>query len=101
MISLVAFITITTDPRSDTSKVMRDFGAAHGLDPVNWVFLTSGPGRPDDTTRQLALAYGLKFTLSEDGSQMHGVVTHIIDQDGRLRARFHGLKFEPINMVIY
>ncbi len=32
---------------------------------------------------------------------MHGVVTHVIDQEGRLRARFHGLKFEPTNMVLY
>jgi len=101
MKSAVEFITITTDPRNDTPQVLHDFGAAHGLNPTNWVFLTSGPDRPDDTTRQLALAYGLKFTLSEDGSQMHGVVTHVIDQEGRLRARFHGLKFEPTNMVLY
>jgi protein SCO1/2 len=32
---------------------------------------------------------------------MHGVVTHVIDQDGRLRARFHGLKFNPVDLVVY
>ena len=32
---------------------------------------------------------------------MHGVVTHVIDQDGRWRANFHGLKFEPTNLVVY
>jgi len=31
--------------------------------------------------------------------QMHGIVTHVIDQDGRMRARFHGLKFAPISLV--
>jgi protein SCO1/2 len=29
------------------------------------------------------------------------VVTHVIDQDGRLRARFHGLEFAPVNLVVY
>lgn len=57
--------------------------------------------RPEDTTRKIAVAYGLKFTEGEDGMQMHGIVTHVIDQDGRLRARFHGLKFEPVNLVVF
>ena len=55
----------------------------------------------EDTTRQLAQAFGHKFTLTEDGYQMHGVVTHVIDQEGRWRANFHGLKFEPTSLVVY
>lgn len=97
----VRFVTVTTDPARDTPDVMRAYGPAHGLDPVNWTFLTSGPDRPDDTTRQLAQAFGHKFTLTEDGYQMHGVVTHVIDQEGRWRANFHGLKFEPTSLVVY
>ena len=31
---------------------------------------------------------------------MHGVVTHVIDREGHLRARFHGLKFQPVNLVL-
>ena len=101
MKSVVAFATITTDPKRDNGKVLRDYGAAHGLDPVNWVFLTAAPDQPDDVTRNLAKAYGLEFTQTADGVEMHGVVTHVIDQDGRLRARFHGLDFEPTNLVIF
>ena len=97
----VRFVTITTDPARDTPEVMRAYGPAHGLDPVNWTFLTSGPDRPEDTTRNLAQAFGHKFTLTEDGYQMHGVVTHVIDQQGRWRANFHGLKFEPTSLVVY
>jgi protein SCO1 len=97
----VEFVTITTDPKRDRGKVLRDYGAAHGLDPVNWVFLTAAAGEPEDSTRKLAEAYGLEFTQTGDGKQMHGVVTHVIDQDGRLRARFHGLKFEPLNLVTF
>lgn len=101
MKALVQFVTITTDPARDTSQILRDYGAAHGLDPVNWVFLTAAAGQPEDSTRKIAEAYGLKFTEGDGGMQMHGIVTHVIDQDGRLRARFHGLQFEPISLVTY
>jgi protein SCO1 len=78
-----------------------DYGEAHGLDPANWVFLTSAPDAPEDSTLKIAESYGLKFTDDGHGVQMHGIVTHVIDQDGRLRARFHGLKFEPVNLVVF
>ena len=97
----VAFVTITTDPKRDNGKVLSDYDAAHGLDPVNWTFLTAAPDQPEDLTRRLAKAYGLEFTQTAEGPQMHGVVTHAIDQDGRLRARFHGLEFEPTNLVVF
>jgi protein SCO1/2 len=29
------------------------------------------------------------------------VVTHVTDRDGRWQANFHGLKFDPINLVLY
>ena len=101
MRELVQFVTITTDPAHDTAEVMRDYGPAHGLDRANWMFLTSGPGRPEDTTRRLAERFGHRFTRGEDGYQMHGVVTHIVDPTGRWQANFHGLEFEPTNLVLY
>ena len=101
MRELVQFVTITTDPEHDTPEVMRDYGAAHGLDSVNWLFLTSSPERPEDTTRNLAERFGHKFTQTEDGYQIHGVVTHVIDRDGQWQANFHGLKFDPTNLVLY
>ena len=101
MRELVQFVTITTDPAHDTPEVMRDYGPAHGLDPANWMFLTSGPERPEDTTRKLAERFGHAFTEAEDRYQIHGVVTHVIDREGRWQANFHGLEFEPINLVLY
>jgi protein SCO1/2 len=101
MRELVQFVTITTDPEHDTPEVMREYGPAHGLDPVNWVFLTSGPDRPEGTGRELAKRFGHKFTRTQDGYQTHGVVTHVIDRTGRWQANFHGLKFEPTNLVVY
>jgi protein SCO1/2 len=100
MRELVQFITITTDPEHDTPELMQDYGPKHGLDPVNWTMLTSGAEEPS-ATRELAEEYGLKFTLGEDGYQMHGVVTHLIDKSGNLRARYHGLKFNPTNLIVH
>lgn len=95
----VQFVSITTDPENDTAEVLRTYGPTHGLDPVNWVFLTSGSDRPS-ATRELAERYGHKFTKTEGGYQMHGVVTHVIAREGRWRANFHGLKFNPTNLVL-
>ena len=97
----VQFVTITTDPKNDTPDVLRDYGPAHGLDPVNWVFLTTTPDQPEDATRRLAEAHGHKFIKTEDGYQTHSVVTHISDKRDRWRANFHGLKFEPTNLVLF
>ncbi len=98
MRDLVQFITITTDPKNDTPEVMQSYGKAHGLDPVNWTFLTSGSENLD-TTRRLVDRFGHKFTKVGDGYQVHSVVTHVIDKKGRWRANFHGLKFQPVNFV--
>ena len=100
MIDRVAFVAITTDPARDTSDVLSAYGRAHGLDPANFVFLTSGANAPE-ATRALARRFGLEFTLEDAGYQMHGVVTHVIDRGGRLRARFHGLGFATTNALVF
>ena len=100
MKGLVQFVTITTDPRRDTPAVMKTYGSAHGLYPVNWVFLTSGPDKPA-ATRELAKRYGLKFKVLEGEYQLHGVVTHLIDKSGNLRGKYFGLKFNETNMIVH
>ena len=100
MKGLVQFVTITTDPKRDTPAIMKTYGSAHGLDPVNWVFLTSGPDKPA-VTRELAWRYGLKFMQTKEGYQMHGVVTHLIDKSGNLRGKYFGLKFNETNMIVH
>jgi protein SCO1 len=100
MRDLVQFVAVTTDPVRDTANVLKEYGPAHGLDPANWIFLTSGPDHPT-ATRELAWRYGLKFTEEAGGEQMHGVVTHLIDKSGNLRARYHGLKFNATNFIVH
>lgn len=102
MRDLVEFVSVATDTEAakPTAAIMRGYGAAHGFDPANWVFLYGGPGQPRAGI-DAAAAYGLKFTITKDGDQMHGVVTHVIDQAGHLRARFHGLKFDPTDLIMF
>lgn len=99
----VEFITIATDSEdfSGTHNNMRAYGENFDLDPANWRFLYRAENEPTDTTRQVAEAYGLRFDDVAEGVQAHGVVTHVIDQTGRMRARFHGLKFDPEHLVFY
>lgn len=101
MKDLVQFVSITTDPANDTVKVLEAYGPEHGLDPVNWKFLTVPSGRGEATTRTLAKAFNHEFVKQDDGLQTHGVVTHVIDKGGRWAANFHGLEFENLNLVLY
>ena len=96
----VQFISISTDPEHDTPEILHDYGPAHGLDALNWVFLTTLPDQPKDVTRKLVEAYGHKFARTGDGQLMHGVVTHVIDKEGRQRGNFHGLDFADVNLVM-
>jgi protein SCO1/2 len=94
------FLSIATDPVRDTPDVLRGFGLAHGLDPRNWAFLTSGPEEPDKT-RALVEQFGHRFDVTPSGVQIHSVVTHVIDREGQWRANFHGLQFDPTNLVVF
>ena len=99
MKTMVQFISVTTDPSRDNGQVLTDFGRNHGLDPVNWIFLTAAKDAPEDSTRKLSSSYGVEFKPAADGDQMHGVVTMVIDQNGTLVGRFHSLRFENLNLV--
>lgn len=98
----VRFVTIATDtePSAETTNVMLAYGKAHGLDPTNWMILHGGSAKPEAGI-DVAKAYGLEFTPTPNGQQMHGVVTHVIDANGVLRARFHGLKFPALSVTSF
>lgn len=97
----VQFVSITTDPVNDTADILKNYGEVHGSNAINWTYLTTRPGQPENTTRNLARAYGHKFAKTGDDYQVHSVVTHVIDRNGRWAANFHGLRFNPVNLVLY
>jgi protein SCO1/2 len=73
MPELVRFVTVPTDPEHDTPDVMRDRSSADRFDPINWIFLTGGLDRPEDTTRKLlaaAVPYGPSGTLGPAGAAL-------------------------------
>ncbi|PCH69429.1 MAG: cytochrome-c oxidase [Rhodobacteraceae bacterium] len=100
MRDLVEFVTVTTDPLNDTYADMQKFGPERGLDPYNWRILTSGPDLPE-ATRDLVEQFGHSYQVVDDGYQVHGTVTHVIDKRGQWRANFYGLDFKPTNMVMF
>jgi protein SCO1/2 len=97
----VQFITINADPTNNTQVVMKQYGKAYGFDPDNWLFLTMPKNTREEISRAWAGAYNTGIESIDDGQQMHGLVTHIIDKGGRYAARFHGLKFGSVNTVLY
>ena len=102
MSDLVQFISITTDPVNDTPDVLRDYADRHGLDPSNWVILTKRPDQSDDARRLVGRDYGLEFTTTADSDMMmHGAVTHVVDIGGRFAAKFHGMDFKNVNLILY
>ncbi len=98
----IQFVTIATDTADATSTAesMRTHGTRYGLDSKNWVFL-HGPVGSEALGMRFAEAYGLKFVPTDDGEQMHGVVTFLIDTKGQLRARYHGLNFNSVNLTLH
>lgn len=98
----VRFVTIATDTEApqDTAEIMRGYGKARGLDSTNWMLLHGGSAGPGAGI-EVAKAYGLEFTPTPDGQQMHGVVTHVIDANGVMRARFHGLKLPALSVTTF
>lgn len=98
MADQVQLISISLDPAHDTPTLRRAYGPAHGLKPQNWTFLAGGTA---EDAQRLARAAGLKFDRQADGSLTHPPVTFVVDSAGMLRAKFFGLKYDPLNLLVY
>lgn len=111
----VEFVTLATDTEraQATADIVREYGRRYGLDAANWHMLYRGERAPRAVI-DLAAEYGLDFRVvtadgghEHDGNhgavdrQVHGAVFHVIDPDGRLRARLHGLRFQPQTLIRY
>ena len=98
MASLVQFISVTLDPAVDTPELRQGYGKAHGLTGDNWAF-----GAPADpkTAQDLARQAGLTLLEKPGAGISNPPVTFAIDRNGWLRARFLGLKYDPLNLVTY
>lgn len=98
----VQFVAIATDieDAASTAQLMREHPKHYGLDTANWVFLHGGPGN-ERAGMEVAKAYGLEFRPLGESVQLHGIVTHLVDPQGQMRARYHGLGFDSVSLVSY
>ena len=94
----VRLISVSLDPEQDTAAARKAYGPAHGLKPATWTFLA---GQSGEDARRLAAAAGLKLDRQADGTYTHPIVTYVVDSAGMLRARFLGLDYDPLNMIVY
>ena len=98
----IQFVAIATDieDAAATAELMKDHPKRYGLDPANWLIAYGGAGR-ESAGLDVARAYGLEFVPAAESVQIHGIVTHLIDPEGRMRARYHGLDFNTTSLVSY
>lgn len=97
----VRFISIALGPASENSQALKAFGSRHGLDPANWVLLRTPFEAPAETARVANRIFGHGAASSKDDNLPTSLLTHVIDKEGRWRANFRGLEFEPVNVVVY
>ena len=94
MADQVELISVALDAEHDTVATRKNYGPAHDLKPENWVLLG---GARDDDPEHLALQLAAKPIPRG----LAPPVTYVVDSAGMLRARFFGLKFDPLNLVVY
>lgn len=87
-------LSISIDPERDTPAVLRKYGEGYSgrTDPgfKHWQFATGSPGE----IRKAADFFGL--TYSDSGGQItHGVVTALIDKDGKVLKVYFGNDWKP------
>lgn len=96
MADQVELISISVDPAHDTAAIRQAYGRAHGLKPDNWTFLAGTTG--EDAQHMEA---GLDATGRPPAGIAAKPVTYVVDSAGMLRARFFGLTFDPLNLIVY
>ena len=78
----VTLVSVTTDPKRDTPKALKNYVAQHKIDDANWLFLTG------DKHQIVELAMkGFKLPADQK-SVTHSAKFVVIDQSGNVRAYY-------------
>jgi protein SCO1/2 len=90
-------ISVSFDPRFDTTPVLREHASRQGADPSDWTF-ASGEG---EAFRRFAERLGLSFAPDEkDAAQIvHNLRTAVIDPRGRLTTILSGNDWTPDDLL--
>lgn len=84
----VVLLTLTFDPRHDTSAELHAYGARYGANVPGWYLLTGEAGEIERVCTQ----FGVEF-YPDEGMLSHTLQTAVIDRQGRLAARAEGREF--------
>lgn len=81
----VTLLTITFDPRYDTTEVLDRYARFYGVAGPGWYLLTGSP----EEIQRVTEAFGIEF-WPEEGMFTHTLQTAVIDRQGRLFGTLDG-----------
>ena len=90
----VTLLTITFDPRYDTSEVLSRYARIYGATAPGWYLLT---GSPADIQR-VTESFGIEF-YPEEGLFTHTLQTAVVDREGRLFGTLEGKSYSVRQLV--
>jgi protein SCO1 len=87
-------LSISFDPDFDSPKVLKTFAAGEHADPNVWTFATGAKPEIEKLTHEFSV-----FVQPEGGSISHGLVTALIDRDGRIAKIWRGNGWSPEEVI--
>ena len=94
------FLSITLDPRRDSSSVLREYARIQGIDTRNWHLLTGDKETLDSLFERMDVFYRTSFMQhGDDGTEVyfldHSDIIAVMDSEGVVQAEFKGTELDP------
>jgi protein SCO1/2 len=77
----VEFLSVTIDPKNDTTEVLKEYADRFGADPSGWKFLRGD----EQATADLARKYSIDVGKGDDGNFYHMNLIVLLDKKGEIR----------------
>ncbi len=85
------YLLVSMDHERDDPATLRAFAARHHLDPAHWTLLHGDAPQ----VREFAAVLGVNFRRAPNGDYAHSNQLAVLDRDGRIVHRQHGLQADP------
>ncbi len=90
----IRLLSITLDPEYDSPKVLREYAAAHSVDPALWDYATGTKAE----IKEIATFFGLQY-WTEGDQVIHSLRTAIIGPGGNLIKLYRGNEWKPSEIL--
>jgi protein SCO1 len=87
-------LSISFDPNFDSPEVLKSFAAGEHANPNLWIFATGAKPEIEKLTDEFSV-----FVQPEGGSISHGLVTALIDRNGRVEKIWRGNGWVPEEVI--